>query len=140
MTLALDDREEHRVAVKHRPRKGPLDDFGSQWLMIEGTLSLVGLGLLGWRERWERKAMLMEQRRKVSFGNGALPHLLSTLDRTTPMIMLGKTKEDQLPYDGVIEGHELYALPNFVSDRHYCVLLHVALDYNCAGLQTLAAE
>lgn len=37
--------------------EGPLGDFGSQWLVIESTLSLVALGLLGWRVRWERRVM-----------------------------------------------------------------------------------
>jgi len=36
--------------------EGPLGDFGSQWLVIESTLSLVALGLLAWRIRWERHA------------------------------------------------------------------------------------
>jgi hypothetical protein len=36
--------------------EGPLGDFGSQWLVIESTLSLVALGLLVWRIRWERHA------------------------------------------------------------------------------------
>jgi hypothetical protein len=36
-------------------REGPLGDFGSQWLVIESTLSLVALGLLGWRVWWERR-------------------------------------------------------------------------------------
>jgi len=37
--------------------EGPLGDFGSQWLVIESTLSLAALGLLGWRLRWERKVV-----------------------------------------------------------------------------------
>jgi hypothetical protein len=37
--------------------EGPLGDFGSQWLVIESTLSLLSLGPLGWRIRWERQAM-----------------------------------------------------------------------------------
>lgn len=37
--------------------EGPLGAFGSQWLVIESTLSLVALVLLGWWMRWERKVM-----------------------------------------------------------------------------------
>jgi len=37
--------------------EGPLGDFGSQWLVIESTLSLLALGLLVWRLRWERRAI-----------------------------------------------------------------------------------
>lgn len=37
--------------------EGPLGEFGSQWLVIESTLSLMALGLLGWLVRWERRAM-----------------------------------------------------------------------------------
>ena len=35
--------------------EGPLGDFGSQWLVIESTLSVAGLGLLGLQWRWERR-------------------------------------------------------------------------------------
>lgn len=35
--------------------EGPLGAFGSQWLVIECTLSVVALVLLGWRLRWERR-------------------------------------------------------------------------------------
>lgn len=38
--------------------EGPLGAFGSQWLVIESTLSLAALGLLGWRLRWERRALV----------------------------------------------------------------------------------
>jgi hypothetical protein len=37
--------------------EGPLGDFSSQWLVIESTLSLFACGLLGWRLRWERRAL-----------------------------------------------------------------------------------
>lgn len=39
--------------------EGPLGAFGSQWLAIESTLCLVALGLLGWRLRWEHRAMVV---------------------------------------------------------------------------------
>lgn len=38
--------------------EGPLGAFGSQWLVIESTLSLAALVVLGWLLRWERKALV----------------------------------------------------------------------------------
>lgn len=38
--------------------EGPLGVFGSQWLVIESTLSLAALVVLGWLLRWERKALV----------------------------------------------------------------------------------